>query len=82
MKNQIGQMMHPGFQTKHLAVEHVGDPCDWMPVAGMEFGEGPNQALFGKTCPHIGISSYICVIIEGHKLITSHLPVDRKNSYN
>jgi pyruvate dehydrogenase complex dehydrogenase (E1) component len=34
MKQQTGKVMTLGIQTIELAVDHMGDPCKWMPVAG------------------------------------------------
>jgi len=41
VEEEINQMMAGGFEAENLAIEHVREPCERMPVGGMGLGERP-----------------------------------------
>ena len=46
MKKQIGQMVSARVHAKELNIQHVGQPGNRVPVAGMGRPEGPDDAFF------------------------------------
>ncbi len=51
-------------QSKNLDIDHVRNPCQWMPVIGMNGCEGPSDSLPRETRGYGGISSNVCMVIE------------------
>jgi len=77
-------MVSACIQAEELAVHHVGDPGDRVPV-GLAIRdyriEGPQEILGSKTILHMGIVKYIDIIVEMDELMALHLPVDCKSCY-
>jgi hypothetical protein len=77
VEHQIGGMMHSRIHSGNLAVHHVGEPCDRVPV-GIVFvfkAESPCDVFKVDTGPHMRISSDIHIVVKVYEFKISHLPV-------
>ena len=82
MEKQTHKMMAPGFQTKKLAVCHVRQPRERMPVPVKSGFEGPDKSFSGQAGPHIMILHHITVIVEADKFVGDDLSKNRKYGGN
>jgi hypothetical protein len=64
MKEEVDQMMPSRFQSKHLAVQHMGKPRQWVPVMGMGLRKGPRYALQSNPILHITVSRHVVIVIK------------------
>ena len=69
MDGQIHQQMRDRFNTKKLAVHHVGDPCQRMPVRNICEAKSPLYVLQNKPVFNVAICCYIYVIVKIKKLM-------------
>ena len=68
--------MVPGrVQTIELAVHHMRDPGQRMPVAGVAALEGPEQAGPGQPGFDVGIIADVVGVIEVNELVASDRPI-------
>ena len=56
VEQDVGEMMAAGLQSVKLAVQHVGNPGQRMPVGGMDVGERPDDPLKRQTPATSGFS--------------------------
>ena len=66
----------PASEAEELAIEHVGEPGERMPVGGVEGGESPGEA--GKVRPRAThrIVADVEVVIEADELVAGDLRVN------
>jgi len=57
-------MIPCGVKSVNLAVEHVGEPGDRVPVCLVGAGEGSDETVFGKSRAHVRILGHISGIVE------------------
>ena len=71
MNCQAGQMMHARSQSEQLAVQHVGNPGQRVPIYFAVIGEaeGPFQAFRCQPSLYIMILINICNIIKVYKIV-------------
>lgn len=83
MNDHIGEMM-PSWplQAVELAVEHMRQPRQWMPVANMALRECPNDAVGRKALGHIGIFRHVGLIVECDEIESRGLAEDRGHCQN
>ena len=62
-------MMPPWLHSKYLAVQHVRNPSERMPVAGLGSRESPADIIPGQAAQHMGIFSDINAIIVADEAI-------------
>ena len=56
VQQDIGQVVSAGvIQSVELAVQHVGEPSQRVPVGGMEVCKGPDDSLGGETACNLRI---------------------------
>lgn len=70
--------VHP----KYLDVQHMGQPCEGMPVSGMKGGERPYKAIPSQSGLHIRIFGDIQVIVVVDKRMIDYLVKDKNCSEN
>ena len=63
MKEQIVEMVPLGVQPIKLAVQHVGNPRQRVPVAGMGRSKGPPNTIRGQARTHMGILNDVFIIV-------------------
>ena len=72
MEQQTGQMMTPGSQSVELAVHHVRDPGQGMPISSVtvELGERPDQARPGQASLDSKVIGHVKVVVVINKSIS------------
>jgi len=73
VKQNAGQMMPTRVQTVELAIQHVGECGERMPVGLMRVGEGPGDAGAGETAFGHRVLVNIDVIVEIDELVLEGL---------
>ena len=78
VQGDVGEMMPAGPQLIDLAVEHVRDPGQRMPVRAVEMREGPAHARPGKPCANRGIVVDVHIVINIHPVEGDRLAEDQE----
>jgi len=55
VEKNINEMMAGRIQSKHLAIQHVRDRCQRMPVPRMSMAKRPGDPVKAETALHDGI---------------------------
>src|SRR5436190_942685 len=79
VKQNAGQVMSPGFQAKQLAIQHMGQPGQRMPVAYFIIAESPAQALRSETALDMNVGGHIKAVIVVNELVSNRRQVGRQN---
>ena len=66
--------MPAGVQAVKLTVQHVRQPCQGMPIAGMSGGKGPDKAFESQAGLHVMITGDVLNVVVADEVIMSHLP--------
>jgi len=82
MKKKTGQMMHAGIQSVKLAVQHVRQPCQRVPIAGISGCQCPGDALERQSVLNMAIFVDVGIVIKIHKIMISCLPINGERGYN
>src|SRR5438132_14156783 len=75
MEYPAHQMMKPGIRSKQLAVEHVGKPRQWMPIAGVIGGESPDYVGPSKPCLDVRVLINVIRVVAANELIRAQRPI-------
>jgi hypothetical protein len=67
-------MMSARIKAVNLAVQHVGNPGQRMPVGRMDVGKSPDDSLGSQTQGNLGVFEDIFVIVKINELIMTCLP--------
>ena len=78
MNKEVYQVMPAGLRSEHLNVQHMGQPGNRMPVAGLVGGKRPDDTLDRQAVLYVGIFTDIFIVIVVNKFIVLYLPVDGK----
>src|SRR5437879_1668976 len=70
----MSQMMACSMQTINLAIEHVREPRQRVPVAGIKSGKSPGNASPTQACLNTAILRYILLIVIIQKFMVPALP--------
>ena len=51
MEGQVYEMVGAAVQAEKLAIEHVRNPRDWMPISfsSVQISKGPGESFWGQT---------------------------------
>ena len=79
MQAYIDQMMRTGIQTEKLAIDHVGNRRQWMPVLRMNMSEGPDDAAPGQSDPDIRIVENVRAVVIVNETEVPGLEEDKRN---
>jgi len=79
MKADIDPMMRRGAIAEHLAIEHVRQPGQRMPVTRVKSGESPLEADWAEAQENSRIICDVLVVIEVKKPGVVYRPVSRDN---
>ncbi len=78
VEQQVVEMVAHGVQAIECDVQHVGDPCQWMPVAGVDGDKGPSDIFNVQSPVDVGIFSNIIRVVKVGKIMVLYLPVNRQ----
>jgi hypothetical protein len=73
VKEKVYQMLRAWPQSKQLAVQHVRDPGQGMPVACMEGCKSPGNVPRRQTHLYVTVFRYVFVVIKIDKIVIPHL---------
>jgi len=80
MKEQVAEVMSHGIEVVELAVKHMGQPSERVPVGCMGGGKGPNKTLAGKPSLNVRIFANVLCVVEMDKVMICHLPENNQDS--
>ena len=80
VEEDIGQMMPAGIQSIQLAVQHVGQHRQRMPVGHHDMGEGPLDSFQAQPAGDHGIFIYVPAVVVVNKLIPQCLAEDHPDN--
>ena len=75
MYQRVDQQMPTCIQAKDLAVQHVGKPCERMPVGGVKCRECPRDSRQRQSLVHDRVFTDIAIVIQDDELVAHHLGV-------
>src|SRR5262245_41665048 len=73
--------MATGNHAKELAIDHVRNPCEWMPVPRVKSVKRPGESREGNTPIHQWIFLDVPRVIQSDETMPDHLRVDPKRYY-
>src|SRR5438309_3695232 len=73
MEHEIGQMMSARIQAVELAIDHMRNPRQRMPVRRVNMPEGPDNSIHAEAPHYLGISRYVIGIIIVDKPVVERL---------
>ncbi len=80
VKQQVGQVMTRRTQSVKLAIQHVREPRQRVPIRAMNVSEGPLQPRPSQSRRNLRIAGDVIVVIEGEKVQIDDRQIDRHGS--
>ena len=74
VKDDIGEMMSAGIEPKELAIEHVGNRRQRMPVSRVAVRERPNNSGQREAAGYDRVFIDVNVIVEINEFMAKRLP--------
>src|SRR5262245_50453606 len=81
MNQRVNEQMATCNHAEELAIDHMCDPCEWMPVPRVKGGKRPGESLERNTPIHHGIVLDIGRVIERDEAMPYQLRIDPKRYY-
>src|SRR6266404_8558498 len=78
MEQCINEQMATGEHAEELAVDHMCDPREWMPVPGVKSRKRPGESIERHAAIHHGVFRDIRKVIEMDEAMPDHLRIDPK----
>ena len=79
VQDDIAEMVPPRPQAVELAVEHVGEPGERMPVGGVRGGEGPGDAVGGQAARDMRVLVDVVAVVEVDEAVPEGLAKDHRH---
>ncbi len=79
MDERVHEQVRAGVQPEELAVNHMRQPGERMPVGGVKGGEGPGNPFQRQAADDHRVVPDVEIVIEVDELMTDHLRVDRES---
>ena len=79
VQQQIGQMVPPGVQPEHLAIEHVRNHRQRIPLAHRAAGQRPLQSVGRQAVIDVRVVSDIQAVVVFEEGVPQRLAVDRRD---
>ena len=73
MKQNVGQMMSPRLESVELAIQHVRDRGERVPVGRVNVDEGPLNIARTETVDYSWIGINVRTIVVVHELVAQRL---------
>src|SRR5438876_12062478 len=73
MNQRVNEQMAACNRTEELAIDHVCDPCEWMPVARVKSGKRPGESRERNTAIHHWVFLDIRKVIDRDEAMPDHL---------
>ena len=81
MNQRVDQQMAACVRAKELAIDHVRNPGERMPIGRVKGGERPGESRERNTAIHHWIFLDICGVIERDEPMPDYLRVNPKRHY-
>ena len=81
MDQCVNKQMATRNHAEELAIDHMCDPCEWMPVPRVKGGKRPGESRERKTAIHHWIFLDIRGVIERDEAMPYQLRIDPKRYY-
>src|SRR6201997_1419162 len=78
MNQCVNEQMATRNPAEELAIDHMSDPCEWMPVPRVKGGKRPAESRERNTAIHHWIFLDIRGVIERDEAMPDHLRIDPK----
>src|SRR5436309_5794551 len=81
MNHCVHEQMPTSNRAEELAVDHMCNPCEWMPIARVKSGKRPGESAEGNTAIHHWVPLDIRNVIDHDEAMPYQLLVDPKRHY-
>src|SRR5438552_12001073 len=81
MNQCVYKQMATCVHAEELAVDHMCDPREWMPVCRVKSGERPSESRERNAAIHHWVLLDIRIVIESDELMPDHLRINLKCDY-
>jgi len=81
MNQCVNEQMGTRNHAEELAIDHMCNPCKWMPVPRVKGGKRPGESRERNTAIHHWILLDIHGVIERGEVMPDHLRIDPKRYY-
>lgn len=78
MNQCVNEQMATRIRTEELAIDHMCDPREWMPVPRVKSGERPVESCKRDAAIHQRVLLYIPIVIESDELMPDYLRINPK----
>jgi len=79
VEEEIGQVVAAGVEPIELAIGHMRNPGERMPVEGPAMGESPADPLEAQSPVHLGVPGDVGVVVEIDEIVAEGLRVDQED---
>jgi hypothetical protein len=69
--------MTAGMQRVDLAIDHVGNPAEWMPVTRME-AKSPRQPFEGQTALNVPVLGHVLLVVVSQEIMAQCWEIKRE----
>src|SRR5438132_12963629 len=81
MNQRVNEQMATSNRAEELAIDHMCDPREWMPVPRVKSGKRPGESPKRDTAIHHWVLRDIRKVIDRDEAMPDHLRVDPKRHY-
>ena len=81
MNQGVNEQMATRKHAEELAIDHMCDPCEWVPVPRVKGGKRPGESRERNTAIHHWIFLDIRRVIESDKAMPYYLRINPKRNY-
>src|SRR5215831_8860035 len=81
MDQRVNEQVATRNHAEELAIDHMCDPCEWMPVRLVKSGERPGESRERNTMIHHRVFLDIRIVIQRDELMSHYLRVKPKYYY-
>src|ERR1700736_6730373 len=81
MNQCVNEQMATCIHAEELAVDHMCDPREWMPVCLMKGGERPGESRERNAAIHHWVLLDVPIVIESDELMADTWPINPKRHY-
>src|SRR5437762_11452624 len=81
MNQRVNEQMATCVHAEELAVDHMCDPREWMPVCRVKSGERPSESRERNAAIHHWIFLDVRGVIETDEVMPDHLGISPKSRY-
>src|SRR5262245_24452471 len=78
MNQRVNEQVATRKDAEDLAIDHMSNPCEWMPVRRVKGGKRPTESRERNTAIHHWIFLDICRVIERDEAMPYQLRIDPK----